>query len=338
MLFDRQGEDSYTGTSTNQSQASGHDGGRREYGSIALLLDLAGKDVYSQGWTNNSLWTKPNHGAGLDGEFWSAPTCRRFAFSAPVRTEQRQSASKLAHSKVDVRHPTERLLRRATRDWETDAEKADSEAADKELNDRAAEALPYLLSRLGSPSVMVSVKVEQLVDKLGTNAVPLLIQGIKVAGNDDVARRCAFFLGRFASATNAIPVLLPLLTNETTRTTALYTLGHLRAREAFGPAMRGLGDEKEMVRLRAAQALGRIGDRRAVPQLIGMLDDPLWDVRYAAEDALVRLGAPSRQLLRAAFADATPLARRYIASALVRLDDPAGRSLAWKAERQNERK
>ena len=36
MLLDRSGNDSYTGTDTNQSQAAGHDGGKREYGSIAL--------------------------------------------------------------------------------------------------------------------------------------------------------------------------------------------------------------------------------------------------------------------------------------------------------------
>ena len=337
LLLDRAGNDSYTGTSTNQSQAAGHDGGRREYGSIALLLDLAGKDAYSQGWTNNSLWTKPNHGAGWDGECWSAPTCRRFAFSAPVGTEQRQSASKLAHSKVDVRHPLERLLRRATRDVETDEERKDMEAAEKELNERAAEALPYLLTRLDSPNVMVSVKAEQLVDVLGSNAVPVLVAGLQAAGNDDVARRCAFLLARFEWATNALPVVLPLLDREKTRTTALYTLGHLRAKAVFAPAVAALGDRQEQVRLRAAQALGRVGDRRAVPHLIKLLDDPLWDVRYAAEDALVALGAPSRQPLRAAFADASPLARRYVAAALVRLNDPAGQALARVAERRSER-
>ena len=56
MLLDHSGNDSYFGTDTNQSQAAGHDGGKREYGSIGLLLDLDGQDHFSQGQTNNAIW------------------------------------------------------------------------------------------------------------------------------------------------------------------------------------------------------------------------------------------------------------------------------------------
>jgi HEAT repeat protein len=98
-----------------------------------------------------------------------------------------------------------------------------------------------------------------------------------------------YFLARFETATNAIPAVLPLLSREKTRTTALYTLGHLRAREGFDAAMTALDDPSELVRLRAAQALGRIGDKRAAAKLRTASRDEWWDVRFAAEEALAKI-------------------------------------------------
>lgn len=274
MLLDRRGNDVYVGTDPKQSQASGHDGGRREYGSIALLLDLAGNDFYSQGWTNNATWTKPFYGAGLDCEarsvFWTQPSETCAAEVKPVRVRC---------VPVDAHHPVEQLLRRAISD-------EGAEPANKELRARAAEVLPYLLTRVDSPNVMVRVKTEELVDIVGTNAAPMLAAAIRAAKSDETARVCCYFLARFETATNAIPVVLPLLGREKTRATALYTLGHLRAHEAFEAALAALSDREELVRLRAAQALGRLGDARAVSALERATHDEWWNVRFAAKEAL----------------------------------------------------
>jgi hypothetical protein len=287
MLLDRSGNDRYTGKDPKQSQAAGHDGGKREYGSIALLLDLGGDDSYSQGWRNNSTWTKPFYGVGLDCEarpvFWSADG-RAHPPGAPPGEPERTSRRLVPTTPVDVRHPVERLARRAISDRE------DAAAANKELSARAAELLPYLLTRVDSPNVVLRAKVEALVDVVGTNAAPVLASAIGSAKNDEAARVCCYFLARFETATNAVPSVLPLLGREKTRATALYTLGHLRAREAFDAALAALDDKNELVRLRAAQALGRIGDRRAIPKLKTATRDEWWDVRFAAEEALTKLG------------------------------------------------
>ena len=50
---------------------------------------------------------------------------------------------------------------------------------------------------MDSPEVLVRVKTEDIIDHLGTNAVPLLIDGIDHAKNDDAARLCCYFLARF---------------------------------------------------------------------------------------------------------------------------------------------
>jgi HEAT repeat protein len=326
MLLDRSGNDVYTGIDPKGSQAAGHDGDKREYGSIALMLDLGGEDKYSQGQTNNAMWLKPLYGAGLDCEVQTTDVAAppRHAGFDNVRATSGASPKRLyAIEPVDPGNPIEHLLRRAISD------KPDAAAAADELKKRAAEALPYLLTRLDSPEVLVRVKVEDLIDHLGTNAVPMLIDGIDKARNDEVARLCCYFLARFnEKARTAIPHVLPLIDRTKTRTVAFYTLGHLRAREAFKPAMVALNNPQELVRLRAAQALGRIGDTHAIPKLIAALGDEMWDVRYAAEDALVVLGKPSMGPLRSVFAKASPRAQPHVLEALAKLGDRHALALA----------
>jgi HEAT repeat protein len=338
LLLDRAGNDLYTGTDTNQSQAAGHDGGKREYGSIGLLLDLGGQDHYSQGQTNNAIWLKPFYGSGLDyeaatntlGENVVAALLRSAELNSPKPFNAVPQERLYTIDPVDPHHPIEHLLRLANSD------KPDAAAATEELKKRGAEALPYLITRLDSPEVLVRAKTEEVIDSLGTNSIPLLIAGIDHAKNDEVARLCCYYLARFDErAGAAIPSVLPLIDRYKTRTTAFYTLGHLRARAAFAPAMAALADPREMVRFRAAQALGRIGDVRAIPKLITALNDEMWDVRYAAEDSLVVLGRPSIGPLRAAFAKASPQARPHILEALAKLGDK--RALAWaKSEYKND--
>jgi HEAT repeat protein len=350
LLLDVAGDDSYIGKDPTRSQAAGHDGGRRESGSIALMLDLAGQDDYSQGQTNNMVWIKPWYGAGMD---WEMPIVGApfWARSDGVdQTASRPEGRSYKIAAVDPHHPIERLLRRAIREPDTEEHRKDSEVAWDELKKRGAEALPYLLTRLDSPNVLVRAKTEDLIDFIGTNSVPALVAGIDTANNDEVARLCAYFLARFETATNAAPRLLPLLERENTRAMALYALGHLKAREAFEPALAALADEQELVRLRAAQAVGRIlsvgatsssrpgpvaagrplpqTHRAAVSKLIAALDDEMWSVRYAAQDALVAIGKPSIEPLCEAFATAGRRARPHIIEALAKLGDQRAFALA----------
>jgi HEAT repeat protein len=285
---------------------------------------------------------------------------------------------------VDPQHPVERLLRRSLRNPDTEAHSQDATAAWNELRHLGTQAVPYLLSRLDTPDVLIRAKIEDLIDYLGTNSVPALIAGIDTAKNDEVARLCCYFLARFGDQPplargsglhprsvhssnvavgnrshtireDAIKAILPLIERQKTRAVAFYTLGHLRSREAFKPAMAALGDAKEIVRLRAAQALGRICSvdtarnrdrarpesaegnvaptevREVVQKLIGTLDDEMWDVRYAAENALVAIGKPSLAPLRGACAKAGPRARPHIIAALARLGDRRALSLARSA-------
>jgi hypothetical protein len=334
LLLDHAGNDTYTGTDPKQSQAAGHDGGKREYGSIALLLDLAGTDIYSQGQSNNTAWLKPHYGAGLDADFWSASAGRRFAvpvFESGDNSPHSKTGRLYVVAPVDPQHPIERLFRVATSDH------PDAGRAWSDLKDLGTGALEYLIPRLSSPNIMVRVKFEELVDHLDTNAIPVLIAGIRNATDDETARLCCYFLARFdEKARAAIPVVIPLLKRDKTQTTAFYTLGHLRAREVFTPATRALRSPKELVRLRATQALGKLRDRRAVPVLLRQLDDEIVHVRYAAQDALVALGKPALRPLQSAYSRASDRANPHLLEARAQLGDPQAIPLARELYRQDD--
>ena len=76
-------------------------------------------------------------------------------------------------------------------------------------------------------------------------------------------------------------------------TDALVRIG----KPAVQPLIRALKYKEWYVRKRAAYILGKIGDKRAIRPLIEALRDEDADVRYAATEALVRIGKPAVQPL-----------------------------------------
>ncbi|HRZ13136.1 MAG TPA: hypothetical protein P5567_11860 [Kiritimatiellia bacterium] len=66
LLVDSGGDDAYFGRQPDQCQGVGNDGGHREYGSLALLLDLAGADRYSCGAADGARMKRPDFGIVYD--------------------------------------------------------------------------------------------------------------------------------------------------------------------------------------------------------------------------------------------------------------------------------
>jgi len=111
--------------------------------------------------------------------------------------------------------------------------------------------------------------------------------------------------------------------NEDIRWAAASALAQIGT-AAVEPLIAALGDRDSVVRLRAAWALGRIGDERAIGGLIHTLRDGDWSVRMRAADALGTLRAHQATdelllLLRDENADV----RRHAIAALTRIADPA---------------
>lgn len=87
---------------------------------------------------------------------------------------------------------------------------------------------------------------------------------------------------RFASALSADQPEL--------RMAAANALGRLGDRDATPALVKRLGDPDPRVRIRAATACGSIGDPRSVGALVDLLSDDRRDVKRAAADALANVG------------------------------------------------
>jgi HEAT repeat protein len=105
--------------------------------------------------------------------------------------------------------------------------------------------------------------------------------------------------------------------------TAVITLGMHPCREAVDGLSEALRDEDKGVRREAAQALGRIGDTRAVPALINMLNGPgadelfFFDVR----SAIMKIGPAAGTHLIASLEDDSAIVRARSAELLGELFD-----------------
>ncbi len=139
------------------------------------------------------------------------------------------------------------------------------------------------------------------------------------------------------------------------RAWAANVLGEVRAARAFPVLARGLGDLEDEVRAKSATALGRLGDRRAIPyllehlltdpapfvrariaatlgrfddpevidQLVRALGDPAWWVRMRSVEALEQIGMRAEGPLLMALDDPDPEIRIRAAVGLERLGVPA---------------
>ena len=124
---------------------------------------------------------------------------------------------------------------------------------------------------------------------------------------------------------NRIPDLIRQLAhrNEEVRWAAACTLATI-GEPAVDPLLAALDDRDSVVRLRAAWALGRIGNQRAAEKLIKTLRDGDWSVRMRAAQALGNLRArPALDALLLATRDGNADVRRHAIGALSRIADPA---------------
>lgn len=115
----------------------------------------------------------------------------------------------------------------------------------------------------------------------------------------------------------------------TARMEAAKLLGASKDPRALGPLVAALGDASRDVRWAAVEALGELGDRRAVPALVEYLKRPeayRWGKRLVAA-ALGAIGDPSAvEPLQGLLADEDPFVRRLAAISLLRTGDARARA------------
>lgn len=107
------------------------------------------------------------------------------------------------------------------------------------------------------------------------------------------------------------------------RMAAANALGRLGNRKTVGPLVSRLTDDDPRVRSRAARALGNIGHPGAVDALVARLEDPELDVRREAAEALATIGTDqSLQALVTLLDDESPRVRHLVVSAIGEFGDP----------------
>ncbi len=109
--------------------------------------------------------------------------------------------------------------------------------------------------------------------------------------------------------------------DEDVRTAALVLVQYFRDPRVVLPVCKMLEDDDWWLRITACDALGELGDKRAVPQLVKALQDE--DARWAAIDALARIGAPEAlKPMSALLRDKRPEVRGEVVRAFGRFEDP----------------
>jgi HEAT repeat protein len=105
------------------------------------------------------------------------------------------------------------------------------------------------------------------------------------------------------------------------RRKAANALGKIGDSRAVEPLIRALNDSDRDVRWHAAKALGKIGDSRAVEPLIRALNNENPYVRYGAATSLTKIGELAFEPLINALNESDSQVRAYSAKALGEIGD-----------------
>ena len=160
-----------------------------------------------------------------------------------------------------------------------------------------AKAVPALLETVSATRTEDSDVREVSLRALARIADPGAVEPlIRTLGTAEVwlAPRIADILTRHGEL--VVDPLIAILNDpsrQPARAWAANVLGEVRAQRAFPSLVRSLGDPEDEVRAKAATALGRLGDRRAVGYLLEhLLTDPAPFVRVRIASALGQFGGP----------------------------------------------
>jgi HEAT repeat protein len=170
------------------------------------------------------------------------------------------------------------------------------------LNDlgnlRAQAAIPMLTALLDEPEQAIWYNAALSLGNMGTPqdaVVSAILAKLAIAVNEEELERAVDVLGALGDA-RAAPALRPLAMGVAgpVRAHALYALGRLPVSdEALATLIANLEGgavfDPPWIRAEAALAVGRLGDRRAIPALIGVLNESWTVVRLRAAEALGRL-------------------------------------------------
>ncbi len=186
---------------------------------------------------------------------------------------------------------------------------------------RDKRAIPFLIEALGYPETWLPPRIGEILVSIGEESIEHLIKGLKDYKSATSRGWAAEILG-WLEAKSAVPQLLDALfdVSPEVRAKAAGALGKIGDDRAVNKLTELLiSDPVPFVRVRIANALGEIGHPAVIDYLINVLKDPEWWVRVRAVEALEQLGDKAVSGLLIALEEDDVEVRRRAAMALERI-------------------
>lgn len=360
ILFDEGGDDRYQLGPTGQGQGNGEFADRRGVGSVGVLVDLGGDDAYSTGLGDGRFRSRNDIGVSADAgsisqlRSWRQPwaeTRARMWRPKPARFDpasvgtkdrgrprplgQPASIANLRFGSLEAAEPTdppvdrerilalggstaaEELILRAGRMDDAPWKIRDSREAMRKLEtipgSRYASLLPWVLRRDAGTRLVI----DSLMEKRGRDALPVL-RGLVNSKWPDLRNLSITWLGRHGAPADAA-IVAANLREERSAPAALLALTRLGAKGFENGVASFLGSSRGLERALAVRILGRTPGTN-VDRIIAMLDDPDWNVRHEAVEALSRGGKTASERLAALRGGLQPLGRFWADKVRLRSD------------------
>ena len=209
----------------------------------------------------------------------------------------------------------------ATRTEDSDVREVALRALARIADPRAVEPL---IKALENAEIWLAPRIADILARHGEAVVAPLIAVLN-EGNHRPARAWAANVLGEVRAQRAFPSVVRLLDDpeDEVRAKAATALGRIGDRRAVGYLMDHLlSDPAPFVRARISAALGQLGGPEVIERLVRALGDPAWWVRMRTVEALEHVGAVAEGPLLIALDDSDPEIRMRAAVALERLGVP----------------
>jgi HEAT repeat protein len=186
---------------------------------------------------------------------------------------------------------------------------------------RDPRALEPLLQSLSAPESWLPARLAEVIVQFGDLAFEPLVEQLERAEEAAARAWAAEILGDLGNS-KAVPMLVACLADlsDQVRARAASALGKLRDRRPVPDLIQVmLSDPVPYVRIQVVRALGAIGDPRALHHLVDALKDGEWWVRIRVVEALEQLGEQAVEPLYLALEDPDSEVRARAAVTLERL-------------------
>lgn len=151
-------------------------------------------------------------------------------------------------------------------------------------------AVPRMIEKYDTQDARERHTVSKILEKIGSQAVPYLLEALTVDDMEKVSRIC-YTLGNIKDS-SAVEGIIGVCNSDDwrVRSSAIGALGKIGDSRADETVVLSLTDSVETVRKSAAVASGRLMIEDAIPALVHMLGDSFYGARMTASESLVKMG------------------------------------------------